>query len=306
MARCCGSAGTCACKIEAGRNMLITGSGTSQDPFIAVADVYLSVQDSPHFDMGLSGTGTLENPWTLSVDYVTGTGLSGLPDVSDTAPLTGQVLGWDGSRWKPVAPTTASAGDVLTDSSLTGDGSSGSLLQVKEDPDRYLGTTTAGVGLSDAGIARMLRIYPDTTTRANDDIAPEQGTLSTRQNNLGRYDYWDGASWQPITNGVQVSVATGQMMQMSGPYVTNSPITEYIGQVAATTDASGDFDIIGTAPLSGYAGVLSCHFQLTGTTAATVMARGDVNRIRGRAFRADTGAPYTGYAVTGTVRALLY
>lgn len=306
MARCCGSAGTCACRIDAGRNIDVQGSGTSQDPYVIASDVYLAVEDSEVFDMGLTGSGTLASPWVVTVRYRSEVGIAGLPDVSEIAPTTGQVLGWDGSTWKPVAPTTAAAGSVLTDASLAGSGSVGAPLQVRENAARYLETTAAGLGVTDGLIQRIVNIYPDATTRTNAGAPAIHSTLSMLQNKPGRIDWWDGTAWKPITNGISLAVQTGQLLALSGNYVAGTPITEYVAQVAATADASGEFDVISTSALGGYAGVLSVDFQPTGGTPMVVMPRADTNRIRGKAFRVTDGTAFNGATITGTVRALLY
>lgn len=308
MARCCGSTGTCACKVDPGRMIQISGSGTSGDPFVISSDTFLSVEGNTTFDLGLSGAGTLAEPWVLTVRFADESIFSGLPQVSDTAPTNGQVLGWNSATqmWEPKPPTTAAPGAISHDTSLSGDGSSGSALQVNEDPARYLQTSGAGLGLNNAGIARLIRPYSNATDRAADTIPPINGSMSILASNPGVVEYWDGSSWQPITNGIQPSVVAGELLALSGAY-GGGPLADYVAQVSVTTGADGTFDVLSSSTLATYAGVLHVSFQETGNvTPWKAMVYGSTDRVKGRAYRLDTGAVLASTPVTGVVRALLY
>lgn len=307
MARCCGSTGTCACKIEAGRNVAITGTGTSQDPFVVASNVSLSVEDNTTFDLGLSGAGTLTSPWVLTLRFADGARLTDLPDVDADAPQHGYVLGWNivSQTWVPQPPTTAAAGGTLTDASLSGDGSSGSVLQVREDPAGYIATRAAGLGLSDTGINSLVRKFADAGTRASATPAPIFGALSMLNDHPGQIDYWDGAAWVPITNGVGLTVQSSELLALSGTY-DGGPVTQFITTVSVETGVDGTFDVLSAVDLDTYAGVLSVSVQPMGPVPWVCMVEADVDRVMGTAYRLDTGAPYAGIVVSASVTATLY
>src|SRR5215510_10072197 len=169
MARCCGGA-TCACLIQtSGTQVSITGSGQPGDPYVIHGGVALQVADTSVFDLQLTGNGSTASPWVLSANFASTAKLDDLPDVNAPTPTNGQVLGWDApsSRWTARPPTTAAAGSVTTDTALVGDGSAGAPLGVNEDPAGYLATRSTGLGLSDPGLNRIVRHYPNTTARAS-------------------------------------------------------------------------------------------------------------------------------------------
>lgn len=307
MARCCGSTGTCTCKIQAGRNISIDGAGSSQDPFTVAADIALAVEDNETFDLGLSGSGSLESPWMLTLRFADGARLTDIPDVDAADPLHGYVLGFNivTQTWMPMPPTTAAAGGISTDQSLTGDGSIGSLLQVREDPAGYLATRAAGLGLSDTGINSLVRRFPDAATRTAASPAPTFGTLSMLNDVPGQIDFWDGAAWTPITNGIQVGVGGDELLALSGPY-ENGGVVEFITQVSEETDVNGQFDVLSADVLTTYAGVLAVQVQPVGAVPWLAMVEADTDSIRGTAYRLDTGAPYAGVVVTASVTATLY
>lgn len=301
MARCCGS--TCACKMEAGTHMVITGTGSAQDPFILSSDVDLTVQDNTTFDMSLSGSGTTVDPWILSVAFAGTAQLDDLPDVSDTAPTNGQVLAWNSSTqlWEPTAPTTAPTGAVNHDTSLDGDGSPGDPLQVQEDPARYLTTTASGLGLTDEAINQLVRSFVDSTARDAALPVPELNTISTLDSAPGQYDYWDGLAWVPIPDYNPVVAHSDALLELSGAYVAGSPVTQRFRAVSTTTSGTGDFDVLAPADLSGLAGVLTVMFQETGSLAWRAVVFGNTDRVSANAFRLSDGQPYIGQAITGTV-----
>lgn len=309
MARCCGSTGTCACKIEAGRGIVISGMGTSQDPFVLSSDRALDVEDTPVFDLTLVGEGTLASPWRLSVNFAAEAQLTDLPDVDAPAPANGNVLSWNNTTqmWEAAPPAVATPGGNLNDGqSVAGDGSAGSPLRVVGDAARFIGITASGVGLTDAGINRLVRPFADAATRAAATTpVPTVGALSILANVPGRLDYWDGDEWRPITNGIALDVQPGQLLELSGPY-NGGTVTQRIEQVSATTDANGEFELLSALDLTTYAGVLSVQVQPVGTVGWTSLVRADTDRIVGKAFRLDDGTPYVGFVLTAVMTAMLY
>lgn len=307
MARCCGSTGTCACKIIGGGNTVVTGMGTSQDPFVITNEAELGVLDTKTFNLTLTGEGTNDNPWNLAVQLAGTAELSDLPDVGDAAPVNGQVLGWSDAdqAWVPQPATTAAAGDVLTGTSIEGDGSSGAPLDVTVDPARYLTVTVAGVGLSDEGLNTIIRPFADATARNAADPPATPGAVSMLASNPGMLDYWTGTAWEPVTNGLQLDVQPGQFLQLSGPYAGGA-VTQFVKQVSGITDPGGAFTLLDTDDLAGYAGVLSVQVQPTGVTPWACVANSSVDIVYGVAYRLDDGTAYAGYSVSAIVTALLY
>jgi hypothetical protein len=311
MARCCGSTGTCACKIEGGRNITIKGMGSSQDPFVVEANVALEVEDSPTFDVGLTGNGTQEFPWLIAIRFANGATIDALPDVNVgelEERTNGYVIGWDEAtaQFTLRAPTTAAAGSVLTDASLTGDGSAGTPLSAQTDEARYVEVGANGIGLTDTGLQRIVRRYADETQRAAATPAPDPNSLSVLDSNPGQVDYWDGSEWLPIQSAVGLSVQSDALLELSGAY-DGGPVVEYVNRITLVTAADGSFDALPTSELLTYGGVLSIHVQPTGNgTPWTCMAVPTVDRIVGRAIRVDNGAALAGAQITAEVRALLY
>lgn len=308
MARCCGSTGTCACKIVAGDRATVTGTGTSQDPFVVSSNVVLTSSSNTQFDLVLSGAGTAESPWTLEVVYAESGSLDGLPDVNTAGVANGYVLQWSDAAqaWVPGPPTTAAAGGSLTGQGIEGDGSAGAPLEVTADTARYISLSAAGVGLSDAGINSLVRIFPDATARAAASPAPIIGSVSMLVSEPGILDYWTGAQWMPVENGISTAaIQPGELLALSGGYV-GGRVYQYVRQISVTTDINGDFDVIPAADLTNYAGVLSATVQVTGTVGWQCVVRGESDRIVGKAFRLDNGEAYGGYAVTAVVTGLLY
>lgn len=305
MARCCGSTGTCACKIEGGRHITVTGTGTSQDPFRVASNASLAVADNATFDMGLSGSGTPEDPWVLQVGYASGSGLNNLPDVSVPTPGDWHVLAFNPATqtWESAPPSVTEAGGILSDASINGDGSVGAPLGV--NAVRFLSVDVDGVGLSDAGINSLIRPFADATARAAADPPPSIGAISMLATDPGRLDYWDGTGWAPITNGIQLDVQPGEVLNLSGTY-NGGTVTQYVTQLDVTTDVNGQFEVIPAVDLTGYAGVLTVQVQPLGSIGWAAVVDVGVDNVTATAYRLDDGTAYAGYTLTATVSALLY
>lgn len=306
MARCCG--GGTATKIVEGAGINVSGIGTSQDPFVIDADFGLSVTDTTTFDLTLSGSGTSASPYNLTVAFAATAKLDDLPDVVAPAPTNAQVLGWDSatSKWTPRAPTTAASGSVQHNTSLTGDGSAGTPLQVVPNSARYIENTASGIGINDSGVNRMLRKFATDAARTSASPVPELNSLSMLDTIPGRVDYWTGTTWQRLTSGYTL-IVNNELLEMSGAYVAGGEIKVMVKQVSATTNALGEFDALDSTDLSGAGGVLFAHFQEGSIGlgwAATVI--GNVDRIVGTAYRLDNGQPLASQSITGTVWAYLY
>ena len=307
MPRCCGSAGTCACKIEAGRNITVTGTGSTQDPTIIAADVALGIEDNKTFDITMTGTGRLTSPWILSVNYAPTASVDDLPDVDTTGVVNGQVLSFNTAtqKWQPAPPTTAAAGGITTDASLDGDGSVGDPLLVRPNAARYLMVDPAGVGLTDEALNRMLRFFPDAPTRATATPAPIPGTLSMLATAPGVLDYYDGTVWAPLHNGIRLDVQPGEMLALSGNYA-GGPVVQYVSQLEVLTAIDGTFEVIPALDLALYAGVLSVCVSPVGSVPWCVMLTTDTDRIIGLARRVDDGSVFGAVVINACVTALLY
>jgi hypothetical protein len=307
----CGT-GSCACKIEAGSRSTVTGTGSAQDPYVVSSDILLSVADSATFDLILEGDGTVANPWVLRIAYASTARLNDHPEVRAEFPTDGQALLWNDTThlWEAGPVPTASPGLLLTDNqSLDGDGSAGDRFRVLPNNSRYIEVTLDGVGLTDDGLNRMVRVYPDAATRASDPVTPDLNTISLLNDDPGRIDFWDGAEWTSISNGIRLDIQPGQFLSLSGPYAGGG-VVQYVAQLSVSTDVDGSFEVIPAADLATYGGVLSVQVACAQPLAGGVpwMARliPDTDRILGYAYRIDTGALYAGVPLTGIVTALLY
>lgn len=307
MPTCCQGA-TCACKVSAvdGGHMTVSGSGQANDPFLITADVDLDAADNLTFDMTVDGEGTVADPWALSVNFAPTARLIDFPDVADTpSATTGQVLAWNGTAWAPAPPTTAAAGAITHGPSLTGDGSAGTPLAVAPDTARLVQIATAGVGLSDVGMASVVRKFTDATARNAMVPGPVLNSLTMLNSAPGRVDYWDGVKWAPLLDLVGFSVST-EFLQLSGPYNGLTPITRMLRQLSTTTDGTGNFVALSTTDLAGRAGVLSVSLQETGSIGYKAVLNAVSGQITGKAYSLADGSPLAGTPITGMVDAYVY
>lgn len=312
MPRCCGGA-SCACAMDAGPHIVIEGTGAPGDPFVVIGDVDLEVTDTSTVDLTLSGPGTADAPWVLSGKFATTSKLNDLGDVT-VAPTNGQVLAWNTSlgEWRAVNPTTTPPAAILTDASMSGDGSAGAPLQTREDPNRLLATTASGLGLSDTGINATVRHFETTTTRAAASPTPTPNTLSTLDSNPGQIDYWTGSAWAPA-GAVSMNMSGPELYALSGSYVAGLRTVLMVRNLVTTTDDDGLFDVLSATDLTGRAGVLSA--QVTPSTGGQPLGSGipwvpviagDSGAIRAVAYRVDDGTVLASAPVAASVVALLY
>ena len=316
MPRCCGGA-SCSCVVQEGAHIQIVGTGSAADPFVIAGDVDLLVADNSVFNLTLTGLGTVASPWVLSAAFAATAKLNDLPDVTAPSPTNGQVLGWNSStsQWVNQAPTTAASGSVTHDTSLAGDGSAGTPLQVQEDPAGFLVTRTPGLGLSDSGINQTVRKFADSTARSGASPAPTANTLSMLANSPGNIDYYDGTSstWKPAGGAFLLADVVGQeMYRMSGPYV-GGRLSVIIRQVSAITDVNGIFDVISAVDLAGRAGIMSAQAQATAPsgllslpTPYEVVLAGESGALRGRVYTLSDGLPLALAQINCTVTAFVY
>ena len=310
---CCGGAG-CACKIEGGVGIEVSGSGSASDPVVIDANVNIEEKDNAQFNTIVVGDGSLSNPYQLETAYATTHKLNDLPDVVTPTPTNGQVLGWDNAtqKWTNRAPTTAAAGSVTTGDGIQGDGSAGAPLVAQTDTARLVGILADLIGLTDEGMNAVVRKFSDEAARSAATPAPTVNSISAINGKPGEFSFFDGSFWQPWAGADQIG--SGELLNLSGPYSQGMRLTHLLMQVDTVTDVNGVFDVIPASLLatatkpggSPPAGVVSVQFQETGTLAWRGVVFGDTDRVAGTAFRLLDGSPYASQAVTGTVDAWLY
>lgn len=301
---CCGGA-TCGCAFTDGENTIVSGVGSSQDPFRIDLDFAIGVVDNDTFNLTLSGLGTEVDPYALSVTFASTASVKDLPDWSNTAPTNGQVPVWNTGlgAYVPGSPTPAASGSVDHDTSLDGDGSPGDILSVVHDPDRFTETTADGIGLSDAGINRQIRRFANAAARDAADPPPELNSFSVLDTRPGSVEFWSGSYWAAID---VPTVLNSELLQLSGAY-DGGPVRTLTKQLAATTDATdGTFTVLSAGDLGTVAGVLSCIVQPVGTTPFVVTLQPQPGSLQGTAYRLDSGAPYLAQPIQAVVHALLY
>lgn len=131
---------SCACILEAGIGIAITGAGTPTAPYIVSSTFndlsqFLRVQDTSSVDLTLTGTGTTDDPLTLRATSILK--LTELTDVNDPSggPSVGESPVWVGSgadgHWEFQIPPPAPAGATNVTNGLSGIGSVGDPVKVE-------------------------------------------------------------------------------------------------------------------------------------------------------------------------------
>jgi hypothetical protein len=193
---------------------------------------------------------------------------------------------------------------VVTDTTMTGDGSGGSPLSVREDPAGFIDEGASGIKITDAGINMLVRRFGTTVDRGSAAPVPVLNSLSILDANPGEIDYWTGTTWKPVANGLAGDFGAA-FLPLSGAYA-GSPVTIITRNITFTTDTVGNFDVLSTVDLSGKAGVLSVQFQETGTVPYKAIVYGNIDHVSAVAYRSDDGTPYANQALTGSVTAFVY
>jgi hypothetical protein len=294
--------------IVEGAHVDVTGSGGASDPFVISADMNLTVLDNTVFNLTLTGDGSVATPYQLTVAFAATASVKAFPDWSDTAPTNGQIPIWNNGlgMYVPGAQTTAPTGAVNHNTSLSGDGSVGSVLAVVHDPNRFTQTGASGIGLTDAGVNSTVRHFANAAARTAATIAPILNSLSILDSSPGDVDVWNGSAWVPFEAGALPVALGSSLLQLSGPYA-GGRTQEVMAIRTVTTNADGSFAALETLDLTFAAGVLSATITPVGNTAFITSVSGDIpGQVTGYAFAPGSGEPYAGVAITYQIVATVY
>jgi hypothetical protein len=258
--------------------------------------------------MSRGGSGTGLDPWIISATFADTAQLGDIPDVNVVGVTNAQVLGWNSSlnKWTPRAPTTAASGSVQHDTSLSGDGSGGSPLQVVEATGGGLTTSAGGLGLDDTTKRTLVRKFASDAARVAASPTPTVNDLSNVTSRPGQVDYWTGSQWLPVKSQYSVDGAGQQLLALSGAYVDGASVTMMVRHFSGVTAADGTLTVLPNSLLTGRAGVLSVTVNVTGAQSyMPVMGTGS-NYIYITARRLDNGAVLASQNISGQVTAYVY
>lgn len=136
---CCGKQ-TCSCIINAGYGIEVTGTGSATDPYVIESDIgalsdILRVVDSNSINFSVSGTGTVEDP--LTITGISTLRLTDLADVADPSglPTAGESPVWvitsGVGHWEFQVPPANPSGSVNVGAGLSGTGAIGNPILVE-------------------------------------------------------------------------------------------------------------------------------------------------------------------------------
>lgn len=184
MANCCGQS-TCACILNAGAGIEVTGVGTANDPYVITSTVtdlsaFLQVNDTPTIDLILTGTGTIGDP--LSLRAISTIKMTDLKDVNDPSggPAVGESPVWVGAgsagHWEFLIPPPSPAGATNVSNGLSGVGSVGDPVKV-ETSGVWGSGSLAGLG-GDSTIGLPVYIDSAGKVRAKPVDAPAWASIT--------------------------------------------------------------------------------------------------------------------------------
>lgn len=310
MAKCCGD--SCACRIISGADVLdhdaiqVTGTGTVQDSFVIT---FVGVDADATTDLNIIVTWDPGRGYVISGQFASSSKLDSIGDVNAAAPTNGQVLAWNNatSKWVPANPTTASAGSVQHDQSLSGDGSVGTPLDVAHASGKYTQTYTSGgtgIGLTEDAIQQLVRSFTNDTQRGTADPAPQLNAISMLDSAPGLIDYWNGTDWMPLL--VVGTISATEYLALSGSYDGRST-KMVVKQLSVTTGSDGSFIALSVADLTGAAGVVTCWIQPVGSPGfVAVLDDTDTTQVAAFAYALDGSGPLVSQNIQATVTALTY
>ena len=234
---------------------------------------------------GLNLTGT-----AFSLDST----LSGLSDVSGTAPSTGQVLKWDGAAWAPAADNDT--GETNTASNL---GSGAEVFKQKSNEDLQFRSLTAGANVTVTENASTISISStdtDTTYSAGTGLALTGTSFSINANVDDLADtvittpvlddvlQWNGSNW--VNAQIEEEGTTASNLGATGASVFAQKVTNDLefrkikaGSNISITQNANDIEISSTAT----GAVLSVNSQ----TGAVVLDTDDISEGTAHLYYTD-------------------
>ena len=183
MARCGCSGTTCSCIIRGTGTTQVTGAGTVSQPYVIDSRLYLTGGNDGTVNVSVTGSGSAADPYVLSASQAVY--LNDLQDVVVSGGSTGDVLARqaDGS-YALVPPVTAPVGAISTDSTIHGDGSSGSPLGVSLAAGGGISSTPTGLAV--AGFSAWSDYTPQISTSTGQIITLDSGsTIEGRYLQMG-------------------------------------------------------------------------------------------------------------------------
>jgi len=131
-------------------------------------------------------------------------------------------------------------------------------------------------------------------------------TLSMLDNDAGVIWYFDGVTWRIVPGIVDEVQIGGAFLEISGGYDGASIKTRIVKQLSATTDPTGQFDLLDPADLGTLSGIFAVAIQETGLVPYTAVLFANTDRVSGFAYSIIDGTPLASAAISGVVTALAY
>lgn len=277
MPRCDCAGGQCSCVVLAGSGAIVTGAGTTSNPYVISANpqlpARLRVVDTNTVDLSAVGNGTEDDPLVLSA--IATVGMDDLTDVTAPSPAVGDTLSWNGEQWVTGPAPVVPAGAVNVGPGLVGNGSVDTPLAAAVsgvwgvDPlDGYGDNSTVGLAIYvDAN--GQLRAEPrDTSGEVTwDEITGKPSAFPTTWDRVtGKPSAWPLSS---ASSGV-MAIASGWSMEWQNGYRLGQVATVSV-RVTRTggTINTGTTGNIANTRIGTLAAVWRPYFQGALTTTST-------------------------------------